>query len=137
MRPVGIRATDVERKRTIGIVIVDHGSRLAEANDAFLALVRGFATVSRHAIVEPAHMEIAPPTIDEAFARAIERGATEIVVHPFFLLPGRHWTHDIPELCRAAALRHGGVNWRVTRPLGESRRLLEAIAESIDETVER
>lgn len=115
----------------IGIIVVDHGSRLEKANDDFLALVRRFAETSGYPIVEPAHMEIAPPTVDDAFARAVERGATEIIVHPFFLLPGRHWKHDIPELCAAAARAHGGVAWRMTGPLGDSPKLLDAIADCI------
>jgi len=116
----------------IAVVIVDHGSRLAEANDAFLELVRRYAESSHYEIVEAAHMEIASPSIDDAFAGAVARGATEVVVHPCFLLPGRHWKHDIPELCAAAARAHGDVPWRLTRPLGDSARLLEAIAECID-----
>jgi sirohydrochlorin ferrochelatase len=116
----------------IGVVIVDHGSRLEEANDAFLALVARFTKTSRYAIVEPAHMELAPPTVDDAFARAVARGATEIVVHPFFLLPGRHWKHDIPELCAAASRAHGDVPWCMTGPLGDSAKLLEAITHLVE-----
>ena len=116
----------------IGVVIVDHGSRREEANDAFLALVAQFAQTSGYPIVEPAHMELAPPTIEDAFARAVARGATEIVVHPFFLLPGRHWKHDIPELCAAASRTHEDVPWCMTGPLGDSARLLDAIADCIE-----
>jgi sirohydrochlorin ferrochelatase len=119
----------------LGIVVVDHGSRRAEANDAFLALVERFATQSGFAIVEPAHMELASPTLDDAFARAVARGATEIVVHPCFLLPGRHWNEDIPRLCDAASRAHGGVAWRMTGPLGDSPQLLDAIRQCIDDVL--
>lgn len=116
----------------IGVVIVDHGSRRDEANAVFLDLVARFAETSGYTIVEPAHMELAPPTIEDAFARAVARGANEIVVHPFFLLPGRHWKHDIPELCAAASHAHGDVPWRLTGPLGDSAKLLDAIADCIE-----
>ena len=116
----------------LGIVVVDHGSRRAQANDAFLALVERFAAHAGFAIVEPAHMELAAPTIDDAFARAVGRGATEIVVHPCFLLPGRHWNEDIPRLCDSASRAHGAVPWKMTGPLGDSPYLLDAIRECID-----
>ena len=48
-------------------------------------------------------MELAPPTIAEAFGRCVERGATLVVVAPFFLSPGRHWQEDIPALADEAA----------------------------------
>ena len=49
-------------------------------------------------IVEPAHMELAEPSIGTAYAKCAERGATRIIVCPFFLGPGKHWTADIPRL---------------------------------------
>jgi sirohydrochlorin ferrochelatase len=116
----------------IGVVVVDHGSRREEANEAFIALVARFADSSGYTIVEPAHMELAPPTIEEAFGRAVARGASSIVVHPLFLLPGRHWKHDIPELCAAASRVHGDVPWSMTGPLGDSAKLLDAIADCIE-----
>jgi len=118
-----------------GVVIVDHGSRRKEANDAFLALVARFAETSGYAVVEPAHMELAHPTIEDAFARAVQRGATRIVVHPFFLLPGRHWKHDIPELSATASRAHGDVPWCMTAPLNESAKLLDAIADCIENAI--
>ena len=46
---------------------------------------------SRRPIVELAHMEIAEPSIEVAFGRCVEQGATLVAVSPFFLSPGRHW----------------------------------------------
>jgi hypothetical protein len=40
-----------------------------------------------YAIVEPAHMELAEPSIGVAFDRCIERGARLVVVHPCGDLP--------------------------------------------------
>jgi len=116
----------------LAIIIVDHGSRRAEANDALAEIARRFAERSGHAIVEPAHMELASPTLDEAFERAVARGATEIVVHPYFLAPGRHWNEDIPALCARAAAGHPSVKWTVTEPLGISDKILDVIAERVE-----
>jgi len=102
----------------IGIILVDHGSRRDESNVMLPDVVREFQAASGFAIVEPAHMELAEPSIDTAFARCVDRGASTIVVFPYFLLPGRHWYEDIPRLAAAAAQRHAGVRYLVTAPFG-------------------
>jgi sirohydrochlorin ferrochelatase len=102
----------------LGIVLVDHGSRREESNALLLNVVRDFAANSGYEIVEPAHMELAEPSIATAFARCVERGATTVIVYPYFLLPGRHWNEDIPRLAAAAAAQHPGVRYLVTAPFG-------------------
>jgi sirohydrochlorin ferrochelatase len=101
----------------LGVILVDHGSRRDESNALLLDVVRDFAANSGYEIVEPAHMELAEPSIATAFARCVERGAKTVVVFPYFLLPGRHWNEDIPRLAAAAA-QHSGVRFLVTAPFG-------------------
>jgi sirohydrochlorin ferrochelatase len=108
---------DVDGQR-LGIILVDHGSRREESNAMLLDVVREFQAATGFAIVEPAHMELAAPSIDTAFSRCVERGAKRIVVFPYFLLPGRHWDEDIPRLAAAAASKHLGVQFLVTAPFG-------------------
>lgn len=104
----------------IGVVIVDHGSRLEESNRLIDEVARSFADGNgeKFPIVEPAHMELAEPTIGQAYDSCVARGATEIVVSPFFLGPGKHWTRDIPELIAEAAARHPETTWKLAAPLG-------------------
>ncbi len=101
-----------------GIVIVDHGSRRAESNAMLLSVVQQYQTHSPCAIIEPAHMELASPTLAQAFTRCVERGAQRVIVHPYFLLPGRHWESDIPRLAAQAAARHPRIQYLVTAPVG-------------------
>ncbi len=101
-----------------GIIIVDHGSRRRESNEMLHTAAERFASQSKYAIVEAAHMELAEPTISQAFTRCVARGATEIIVFPYFLSPGRHWTEDIPALVESAAKDHPQVRWLVTAPFG-------------------
>lgn len=104
---------------TRGIVLVDHGSRRAEANAVVgevAALVR--AELGGGAIVEPAHMELAEPTIAQAFDACVASGADEVVVVPYFLAPGRHASDDVPRLVADAAKKHPDIPWRVTDVLG-------------------
>ena len=102
----------------LGVIVVDHGSRREESNALLIDVVQSFVDATRMPIVEPAHMELAEPSIATAFARCVERGATTVVVFPYFLLPGRHWHDDIPRLAAAAAKEHPGVAYLVTAPFG-------------------
>jgi len=104
----------------LGLIIVDHGSRRDESNRMLEELAGLFARrfSERYAIVEPAHMELAEPSIATAYGRCVVRGATRVIVVPFFLGPGKHWTSDIPQLTAAAAQQHPGTLHHVTPTLG-------------------
>ena len=59
----------------IGIVIVDHGSRRQESNRRHESFVAAWRTSRGYAIVEPAHMELAAPSIGAAFEACVAAGA--------------------------------------------------------------
>ena len=117
---------------TIGLVIVDHGSKKAAANDMLLDVAALFKRVSACSIVEPAHMELVDPTIEQAFDRCVAQGATMVVVHPYFLAPGRHSTSDIPRMVAEAAAHHPGIRFHITQPLGLDEKIIALMVERID-----
>jgi sirohydrochlorin ferrochelatase len=116
---------------TVGVVLVDHGSRRDESNEMLLEAVRRFAEIGGFSIVEPAHMELAEPSIATAFAQCVARGAKTVVVFPYFLSPGRHWSEDIPHLAAAAARNHPGIRYLVTAPFGLHPLMSHVISERI------
>lgn len=111
----------------VGLVVVDHGSRRSESNVAQEWLVRAWGATRPYVAVEPAHMELAEPTIGDAFDACVAAGASMVVVAPYFLGPGRHWDRDIPDLAAEAAARHAGVRHLVTAPLGPDMQLLDLL----------
>ena len=122
---------------TTGIIIVDHGSRREESNQMLEELTLLFAERfrERFGIVEPAHMELAEPSIATAYARCVERGAGRVVVCPYFLGPGKHWTSDIPALTAAAAAKFPGTQYHVTQTLGLDDLILELLAKRVGHCV--
>lgn len=102
------------------IIIVDHGSRREQSNRMLEEVARLFAErfTQKYEIVEPAHMELAEPSIASAYAKCVKRGATRVIVCPFFLGPGKHWTQDIPRLTSEAAKNHPGTRYHVAQTLG-------------------
>ena len=112
----------------VGIIIVDHGSKVAAANERLERLCEGYATTRapKHWVVRPAHMELASPSISEAFDALAEAGCATIVCHPFFLSQGRHVREDVPALLDEAASRHN-IPYSLTPPLGEAPALLDLV----------
>src|SRR5580658_5685065 len=117
----------------MGVIIVDHGSRRDESNQMLEEIARLFARrfVGTYEIVEPAHMEISEPSIAAAYAKCVARGAKKVVVCPFFLGPGKHWTSDIPRLTAEAATQHPGTRYHVTMPLGIDDLILDLLDKRI------
>jgi len=122
--------------QTVGLIIVDHGSKKTAANDLLIDATALFQRVSGAKIVEPAHMELADPTIAQAFDRCVAQGATLVVVHPYFLAPGKHSTTDIPRMTAEAAAKHPGVRFHVTQPLGLDEKIAALMMQRIDQCLQ-
>src|SRR3954471_9633741 len=116
-----------------GIIIVDHGSRREESNRMLEGVAEAFARrfEERYEVVEPAHMELAEPSIATAYGRCVARGATRVVVCPFFLGPGKHWTQDIPGLTAAAAAQYPETKYHVAPTLGIDDLILDLLEKRV------
>jgi uroporphyrin-III C-methyltransferase len=121
-------------QKQVGILIVGHGSRREEANEDVREAARLIARRGPFACVEPAFLEIVSPTIEEGFDKLARRGADHVIVHPYFLSPGRHTRGDIPVDVQAAATRHPGVTYQITEPLAAHPSVIDASIERILDT---
>ena len=111
------------------ILLIDHGSTRSEANEMLkdvAELVRD--VVDDAAIVHIAHMELAEPSIAAGFAACVKDGASEVVVFPYMLSPGKHSVFDIPRMVAEVAREHPNVSFSVTPPFGVERELAHVIA---------
>src|SRR5579884_2535770 len=116
--------------RKKALILVDHGSVVKEANDMLAEIADMVKRSSREFdIVLYAHMELAEPKISQAFDACVAEGAKEIIVHPYFLAPGRHSTQDIPSMVKDAAKKHPNVSYRITEPLGVHPNIIDVILE--------
>jgi sirohydrochlorin ferrochelatase len=110
------------------ILLIDHGSRRREANemmDCMANLVQAMAGAG--VVVRYAHMELAEPSISAGVRSCVEAGATELVVFPYMLSPGKHSTGDIPRLVGQAAAAYPALDVRVTGAFGVHEKLAELI----------
>lgn len=115
------------------IILVDHGSRRAEANahtDKLASLLRrerpGW-------LIRCAHLELSEPFVPDVIDSCVREGARQIFLHPFFLLPGRHTRDDLPRLAEEARERHPSVRLHVTATLGLDPKLVQIVLDRIDQ----
>jgi len=124
----GSRATVYNAQR-IALVLVDHGSRFHAANDMLADVAKLVQDLSGLERIYHAHMELAEPSIRQAFEAAVRDGATTVLYHPYFLSPGRHSMSDIPRMVAEAAQDFPGVAYCVTEPLGLHPKIGEVVLE--------
>ena len=100
------------------LIILDHGSREPAANALVMQIVSRVKIRRPDSIVEPAHMELASPSLDEAVSACQNQGAQSIAVLPYFLAPGRHTQETIPQQVAEIAKRYPDLEIRIAEPLG-------------------
>ena len=122
----------MSRKRAL--LIVDHGSRQPEANNAICEIARMTREIRPELIVEYAHMEMVEPDMEEGVARCVAAGADEVTVHPYLLADGRHCRETIPEEIGKLELKYPDVQFRITAPLGPHEKLAEIVLQRADES---
>ncbi len=99
-----------------GLVIFAHGSSIASANAAVDAVAAETARAAGY-LVEAGFLEPVHPTLDEAVATLIARGASRILVLPYFLTLGLHLQRDLPHIVERVARAHPGIEIRAAPPL--------------------
>ncbi len=102
----------------LGLLLIDHGSRRAESNQALEDMAARVRRLRPAVIVAAAHMEIAAPDLATTFSVLVKQGAKRIVILPYFLSDGRHLTQDIPALAASAAANHPGITYSIGGALG-------------------
>ena len=113
------------------ILLVDHGSRRPEANALLEEIAERIRPRVPERVVEVAHLELAKPDIAEGIELCVAKGATKIVVHPYFLGPGRHTSDDIPAHVKRAAKNHPDVQILTSEPLGGHDALIDVVLDRV------
>jgi sirohydrochlorin ferrochelatase len=117
------------------VILLGHGSRLAEANEGLLSVAARVAELVDANLVEVAFLQLAQPGLREAADRCVGAGANRVVVVPFFLFPGAHVRDDIPSEVTRLRARHPGVSFSVAAVLGDHPKLAEAAADRAREAL--
>jgi sirohydrochlorin ferrochelatase len=110
------------------ILLIDHGSRRDAANEMMNCMANLVqAMAGQDVVVRYAHMELCEPSIAAGVRHCVEAGATELIVFPYMLSPGKHSTGDIPRLVAEASAPFPDLAVRVTSAFGVHEKLGEII----------
>jgi len=101
----------------IGLIVFGHGSSIESANQAVRDVASAMALSGNYSLVETAFLEGGKPDLAEAGRNLVARGATRLVVLPYFLTLGLHLQRDLPKLVADVRAALGGVEIDVTPPL--------------------
>jgi len=111
------------------LLMLAHGSPRPSANAALERLADRLRVSGDFDGVELGYLECNEPSIPDAIDRCAARGATEIVVVPWFLHTGTHVAQDLPEQIGAGVLRHPGVRIVLSDYVGLSPIVTEILAD--------
>ncbi|MDX1605111.1 MAG: CbiX/SirB N-terminal domain-containing protein [Candidatus Competibacterales bacterium] len=116
------------------LLLIAHGSRRAAANEEIRRLAAQLAERMgpRYGHVGCGFLELAEPDIPAAIDAAVDRGATEIVVLPYFLATGRHVAEDIPAAVAERQARHPTVRLRIAAYPGAAPEMLDLLAALVE-----
>jgi sirohydrochlorin ferrochelatase len=115
------------------VLLIAHGSREPAANDDLHALADRLAATSENPIVVACFLELAEPDIPTGGERCVARGATRVLMIPYFLSAGVHLRRDLTAAREELERRHPGVAFRLGPALGPHPLLDELIAARIHE----
>jgi sirohydrochlorin ferrochelatase len=99
-----------------GILLVAHGTRDADGIAECRTLAAKVAQAVVPCPVEVGYIELAEPTIGQAFDRLVERGARQVRVVPLLLFAAGHAKNDVPAAVRQASARHPLIAYDIAPP---------------------
>ena len=102
----------------ISVLLIAHGSRRAEANDDLVKLAKLVSARGEYDDVQVSYLELAKPTILEGGRACVERGATQVLMLPYFLSAGVHVVMDLEESRQQLANEFPQVDFRLCPHLG-------------------
>jgi sirohydrochlorin cobaltochelatase len=106
-----------------------HGSPRPASNGDMFTVVEEVKSRGAFPIVEVGFMECNEPTIPEALAKCVERGATQVIAVPYFLHAGTHVADDLPTLLEEAHEKYPHVEFLMGDYLGRDALIADAIAD--------
>ncbi len=115
------------------LLFLGHGSRAAAANDGMFRTMDVVKQMTGYEIVEAGFMDLNPPSIPDGAAACVARGATEILMIPFFLHFGMHVQKDLPATMEELRRRYPGVKITLGPHIGFHPKLAEIVVDRIRE----
>ncbi len=118
------------------LLLVAHGSRRKASNDEIRALaarLRAAADSFDH--LACAFLELADPSIPDGLRQAISKGASVVVVLPYFLSAGRHVVRDIPAEIERVQKEYPSIDIHLAPYLGAAEGVVGLLMEQVSRVI--
>lgn len=109
------------------ILLFSHGSVLCGAGQTLFDLARRMEARGDAPIVEAGFLNYSSPTFEEAFEKCVSRGASKIIIAPYFLIAGYFVKVSLPPKIAAMSEKFPDVEVVVAEALKTDERLADAI----------
>ena len=116
-------------------MIFAHGSSVESANDAVRAVAADVARRGGFELVETAFLELGQPDLAHAVERLAGRGASRVLVIPYFLTLGIHLKRDLPRIAGEISRIHPDMEIRIAPPLDGHPAMSEALLDRAREAM--
>jgi sirohydrochlorin ferrochelatase len=117
---------------TTALLLIAHGSRHAEAN-ADLHHVAAELRARGHPVVVPSFLELAEPGIEAGGRECVARGASRVVLVPYFLSAGVHVRRDLTQAHENLEREFPRVEFLLAEPLGRHPLMIDVVARRVEE----
>lgn len=115
-------------------IVFAHGSSVESANEAVRSVTRQAVQRGGWETAAAAFLGGGRPSLAEAVDQLTARGATHLVVIPYFLTMGLHLERDLPALIAELKQSHPNLEIEVTPPLEGHPALLDALLDRAKES---
>jgi len=118
-----------------GIAVFGHGSRVETANQGVRDFTEELGRQGGFPLIEPSFLELGQPDLPEAIRRLVERGATRVIVIPYFLTLGLHLKRDLPRIVAELQVIYKDVPIEVTEPMDGHPALVDVLLDRAREAL--
>jgi sirohydrochlorin cobaltochelatase len=109
------------------VLLIGHGSLRPGSGASMIRLAARVREAGVAPIVEAGFLNYSRPRFAQALARCIAQGATEVVVQPYFLIPGKFVQVDLPRALKAFHAAHPAVALVLAAPFGDHHAMAELV----------
>ncbi len=118
------------------IILLGHGSRVPGAGKGMEKAVRLLEEKYQQGMVASCHMSRLGPHFPETLEACVSKGATEVIVIPYFLNMGLHIRLDIPEMMQKEAEKYSDIRLVYGKHLGFDKAFVNILQKRIEQSID-
>jgi sirohydrochlorin cobaltochelatase len=114
------------------VILFSHGSVLCGAGEALDAHAERLRQTDQYPIVAIGYLNYSEPPFLQTVDEVVARGATRIIVVPYFLVQGYFVTDSLPKQIAKARTAHPGVEFVIGEALKQDGGLADALLDAAE-----